>query len=92
MKKYAGLIINPKSGDKNEEIDGLQLLQLNQNLKILFSRKQKELVLKKLQGETFTKTEREYYSRVVRKKLEAMANGDLIEVATRLTKNKRKTL
>ena len=51
----------------------------------LFSPKQKELVLKKRDGKTFTKTEREYYSRTVRKKLEAIASEELAKLAQRLT-------
>ena len=47
----------------------------------LFSPKQKELVFKKRDGSAFTKTEREYYSRVVRKKLEAIASEKLVELA-----------
>jgi hypothetical protein len=47
----------------------------------LFSPKQKELVFKKLNGGSFTKTEREYYSRIVRKKLEAIANEEVREIA-----------
>ena len=50
----------------------------------LFSPKQKELVLKKRDGEFFTKTEREYYSRIVRKKLEAIASENLVELARKL--------
>ena len=47
----------------------------------LFSPKQKELVLKKRDGQAFTKTEREYYSRIVRKKLSAIASEKLVELA-----------
>jgi len=50
----------------------------------LFSPKQKELVLKKRDGRAFTKTEREYYSRIVRKKLEAIASEKLVELARNL--------
>ena len=50
----------------------------------LFSPKQKELVLKKRDGGVFTKTEREYYSRIVRKKLEAIASENLVELARKL--------
>jgi len=50
----------------------------------LFSPKQKDLVFKKLNGESFTKTEREYYSRVVRKKLEAIADKEVREIAEAL--------
>ena len=50
----------------------------------LFSPKQKELVLKKRDAKPFTKTEREYYSRVVRKKLEAIASEKLVTLARQL--------
>ena len=57
---------------------------LRSNLGILFSPKQKELVLKRLRGEPFTKTEREYYSRVVKKKLKAVASSEIRKVAEAL--------
>jgi hypothetical protein len=41
-----------------------------------------------LKREPFTKTEREYYSRVVKKKLEAIADSELNEIADRLTKKR----
>ncbi len=41
--------------------------ELDACLDRLFSPKQKDLVFKKLNSDSFTKTEREYYSRVVRK-------------------------
>ena len=50
----------------------------------LFSPKQKELVLKKRDGCAFTKTEREYYSRVVRKKLEAIGSEEVGRIAKNL--------
>ena len=59
--------------------------ELDASLDRLFSPKQKELVFKKLNSEAFTKTEREYYSRVVRKKLLAIANGQVNAVAVKLT-------
>ena len=52
----------------------------------LFSPKQKELVLKKYNGEPLTKTEQEYYSRVVKKKIGALANSELRRIATVLAK------
>jgi hypothetical protein len=55
----------------------------------LFSPKQKELVFKKRDGATFTKTECEYYSRIVRKKLEAIASAELGELAKQLTVKSR---
>jgi len=56
----------------------------------LFSAKQKELVFKKRDGIAFTKTEREYYSRVVRKKLEAIASEEVGEIAKNLIPGKAK--
>ena len=43
--------------------------------------RQKELLNKKLEGGSFTKTEREYFSRVVKKKLQALADPDLHRLA-----------
>jgi hypothetical protein len=53
-------------------------------LELLFSEKQKELVFKRLKGQPMTKTEREYYSRVVKKKLAAIADAEMQEVAALL--------
>lgn len=50
----------------------------------VFSSKQKELFLKRLRGEKMTKTEREYYSRVVRKKVDALANPELHRLAQKV--------
>jgi len=52
----------------------------------LFSNKQKELFMKKLKGEKMTKTESEYFSRSVKKKVVALANADLHKLATKLIK------
>jgi hypothetical protein len=57
---------------------------LSNLLDLLFSGKQKELVFKKLRGQHLTKTEREYYSRVVKKKLAAVADREMQELATSL--------
>jgi hypothetical protein len=50
----------------------------------IFSKKQKEIFLKKLKGEKLTKTEREYYSRSIKKKVAALANPDLHKLASKL--------
>lgn len=52
-------------------------LFLEFSLSQLFSPKQKQLFLKKLQGEKLLKTEREYYSRIVKKKVMALSNPEL---------------
>jgi hypothetical protein len=45
---------------------------------------QKELFKKKLEGLPLTKTESEYYSRTVKKKVVALANSELHRMAQRL--------
>ena len=44
----------------------------------------KELFKKKLNGERLTKTEKEYYSRTVKKKVSALANPELHRFAQKL--------
>ena len=60
--------------------------QLNLNLSTLFSSKQKDLVFKKYKGEPLTKTEQEYYSRVVKKKVMAIADSEIRKIITALSK------
>jgi hypothetical protein len=50
----------------------------------VFSPKQKELFKKKLEGLPFTKTEQEYYSRTVKKKVVALANSELHSLSKKL--------
>jgi hypothetical protein len=52
-------------------------LSLEYALSQVFSPKQKELFRKKLDGLPLTKTEKEYYSRAVKKKVAALANAEL---------------
>ncbi len=59
-------------------------------LEALFPKKQIELILKRLRGEPLTKTEREYFSRIVRKKLAAIADAAVQEAAARLLAGKRR--
>lgn len=72
--------------DYKDYVDMKDEFDLEYGLSQLFSRKQKELFLKKLKGEKMTKTEREYYSRSVKKKVSALANPDLHKLAARLVK------
>jgi len=46
-------------------------------LSLLLSPRQKDLLYKKLRAEPMTKTEKEYFSRVVKKKLQALADPEL---------------
>ena len=59
-------------------------LNLEYSLSQVFSPKQKELFLKKLKREKLTKTEKEYFSRVVKKKVLALANPELQRLSQRL--------
>jgi len=61
-------------------------VNLDAYLDRLFSPKQKELIFKKRDGIALTKTEREYYSRTVRKKLEAIASEEVGQIAKNLVR------
>lgn len=69
---------NRKRKEKHEK------LSLEYALSQVFSPKQKELFMKRLEGQSLTKTEREYYSRAVKKKVVALANPELHRLAQRL--------
>lgn len=74
--------------DQQQELNGLVSLQEDFNLEYalaqVFSPKQKELFFKKLRREKLTKTEKEYYSRAVKKKVMALANEQLFRLAQQL--------
>lgn len=57
---------------------------LEYSLSQIFSAKQKELFFKKLKGEKLIKTEKEYFSRVVKKKVLALANSELHRLSQKL--------
>lgn len=52
----------------------------------VFTAKQKELFFKKVRNEKLTKTEKEYFSRVVKKKVVALADEELHRLARKLLK------
>jgi len=72
--------------DLNEYVHMKDEADLKYSLSQVFSKKQQELFLKKLKGEKMTKTEREYYSRSVRKKVLALASPSLHDLASKLAK------
>ena len=82
LKAYTGGQLKPSAIQAKKS--PLNADSLDVYLDRLFSPKQKELVLKKRDGQAFTKTEREYYSRIVRKKLNAIASEKLVELARKL--------
>lgn len=59
-------------------------LGLEYALSEVFSPKQKELFLKKLRNEKLTKTEKEYFSRAVKKRVMALANPELHRLSQKL--------
>jgi hypothetical protein len=76
----------PAEFDLKKVLDMQDEFEFEYAMSQIFSKKQKELFLKKLRGEKLTKTEREYYSRVVKKKVLALGNADLHKLALRLIK------
>jgi len=72
--------------DLSDLLSTKEQLGLEYAMSQVFSPKQKELFLKKLRNEKLTKTEREYYSRVVRKKVQALANPELHNLAQKLSR------
>ncbi|OGR80737.1 MAG: hypothetical protein A2X32_09340 [Elusimicrobia bacterium GWC2_64_44] len=68
-----------KGAARTREDEGLETA-----LREIFTSRQRELLLKKLRRERFTKTEAEYYSRVVKKKARAVANDELHRLARRV--------
>ncbi|HUT72431.1 MAG TPA: hypothetical protein VMW89_17310 [Desulfatiglandales bacterium] len=86
LRRYAADLEKSESAGEKERNSQLRSFKLNLHLSTLFSPKQKELVLKKLSGEPLSKTEQEYYSRIVKKKLEALSNSEMRKIASALTK------
>ncbi len=50
----------------------------------IFTQRQKDLFLKRLRRKKMTKTEKEYFSRVIKKKLQALANEELHSLAKKV--------
>lgn len=74
-----------KEAEKSKQLrEKHEELSLEYALSQLFSPKQKELFKKKLNGESLSKTEREYYSRTVKKKVAAVANPELHRLSQKL--------
>ena len=65
-------------GELQEQKDALGFELL---LSELFTVRQKELLSKRLAGKLLTKTEREYYYRVVKKRLKVLADSRLHQMA-----------
>jgi len=61
-----------------------EVMGVEYSLSQVFPPKQKELFLKRLRNEKLTKTEKEYFSRVVKKRVLALANSELHRLAQKL--------
>lgn len=86
LRRYAIDLERHESAREKDRRKQLRSFQLELHLSTLFPPKQKELILKKLKGDLLSKTEKEYYSRVVKKKLQGLANKELRKIALTLTK------
>ncbi|MBU4205137.1 hypothetical protein KKH26_03115 [Patescibacteria group bacterium] len=84
LKQAFNNYFNQVRSELGELLSTKEELGLEYALSRVFSPKQKELFLKKLKGERLTKTEKEYFSRVVKKKVLALANPELHRLAERL--------
>ena len=83
-KKLFELYFEQKAEKDRRRKEKFEELSLEHALSQVFSPKQKELFKKKLEGLPLNKTEQEYYSRTVKKKVVALANGDLHSLAKKL--------
>jgi hypothetical protein len=90
LRRYARDLERSESALERVKKNQLRSFQLNLHLSTLFPPKQKELILKKLKGEALSKTEKEYYSRVVKKKLEALTNNELRKIASTIIKKRKR--
>jgi hypothetical protein len=84
VKGLFELYFENKSGKDRRRKDKYEELSLEYALSQVFSPKQKELFKKKLEGLLLTKTEKEYYSRTVKKKVVALANVELHSLSKKL--------
>lgn len=84
FKKYIKDMTETTRKTSSEKASQRDAFALQLHLSRLFSVKQKEILLKKYQGVPLNKTEREYYSRKVKKKLEAIADERVRGIAKTL--------
>lgn len=84
LKSTFSVYFQQKQASFKELLVGKEEFGLEYALSQVFSPKQKELFLKKLKGEKLTKTEKEYFSRTVKKKVQALANTDLHQLCNKL--------
>ncbi len=84
VKGLFELYYEQKAEKNRRRKDRYEEFSLEYALSQVFSPKQKELFRKKLEGDPLNKTEQEYYSRTVKKKVVALANSELHSLARKL--------
>ena len=84
LKGMFELYFEKKAEKDRRRKEKYEEFSLEYALSQVFSPKQKELFKKKLEGLPLTKTEQEYYSRTVKKKVFALANSELHSLSKKL--------
>jgi len=84
LKNTFANYFNPARSPLNDVLAVKEEMGVEYALSQFFSPKQKELFLKKLKNEKLTKTEKEYFSRAVKKKVVALANSTVHRLAQKL--------
>lgn len=84
LKTIFGMYLKKSGSAVNELLTAKEEFGLEYSLSQIFSPRQKDIFLKKLKGEKLTKTEKEYYSRVIKKKVTALANAELHRMALKV--------
>ncbi|MFH1553041.1 MAG: hypothetical protein ABID83_05340 [Candidatus Omnitrophota bacterium] len=86
IKEIFNIYFKKKESEARSLTSKQEELSLEYALSKIFSPKQKELFFKKIRGEKLSKTEREYFSRVIKKKVIALASPELHRLAQGLLK------
>ena len=84
LKELFEIYFEKKTEKDRRRKDKYEEFSLEYALSQVFSPKQKELFKKRLEGLSLTKTEQEYYSRTVKKKVVALANSELHSLSKKL--------
>ena len=79
---FRNYVVHNEKGERDQK--KRQVLEFELLLSELFTPRQKELLKKRLEAKPMTKTEREYFYRVVSKRLKALASEELHQMARRL--------
>lgn len=83
-KNYVVEQLMERKDSLTKKLEEQRTVVFNEATSELFTAKQRELMLKVLSQQSLSKTEREYYSRVVKPRLKALRNPDLQTMAATL--------